>query len=810
VGTAIRTRAPSVFQDVTADPRFAPWREEAAKRGYASVLGLPLLAGAATLGALAIYASEPDAFDEEELALLRALADDLAYGIVALRTRVERARAEEALRKAHDELEQRVAERTDELTRANALLQQEVAERRRAEQELYQAKEAAEAANRSKSTFLAAMSHEIRTPMNAVLGMTELALDTDLTSEQREYLGLARQSAEALLTVINDILDFSKVEAGKLDLECAPFGLRACIGDTVAALGPRAHRKGLELACTVAAGVPDSLVGDAGRLRQVLMNLAGNGIKFTDKGEVVVSVSREVAEDAESPEGRREACSASEPSAPPVVCLRFEVRDTGIGIPADKRRLIFAPFSQVDTSLRRRYDGTGLGLAISRRLVELMGGEIAFESEAGEGSTFHFTARFELAPSPPEVPCGEVPAALRGLQVLVVDDNATSRRILTDLLSTWGMSPVGADGGQSALAALWRAAEAGRPFGLIVADAEMPDLGGLALAERLRREPGWDTPVIMMMLSSADLPSVSARCRELGVVACLTKPVRQAELRRAVLRALGIPDTGEQPADMPGRPGSLSQRPLRVLLAEDNPVNQKLAVTLLKKQGHTVVVAGAGAEVLAALQQQPFDLVLMDVQMPGMDGLETTAHIRAWEATTGAHVPVVAMTAYAMKGDRERCLAAGMDGYVAKPIRAQDLYDSINRAVGAGAVAVPNGDERPLATVQIDWASAREHVGGDEQLLRELARLFLTEHSRWLAELRQALASADAPALRDAAHRLKGALGALGAQAAFGEALRVEAVGRQGCLADAERACALLERELERLGPELAAFVQGA
>jgi PAS domain S-box-containing protein len=631
VGTAIRSRAPSVFQDVAADPRFAPWREEAVKRGYASVLGLPLLADDDVLGALAIYASEPDAFDEEEVTLLRALADDLAYGILALRTRAERARAEEALRRANDELERRVVERTAELARA---------------------KEAAEAASRVKSDFLAAMSHEVRTPLNAVLGMTELALDTDLTPEQRRYLSLAHQSGEALLAVINDVLDFSKVEAGKLELHPTAFSLRACVNDTIGALTSRARQKGIELTCRIAPDVHDALVGDVGRLRQVLFNLVGNAIKFTERGEVAVSVGKT--------EDRSQQTDGETILSSDFCLLDFSIKDTGIGIPADKHHLLFAPFSQVDGSLGRRYAGTGLGLAISRRLVGLMGGEIAFESEAGKGSTFYFTARFGLASAPAEV---------------------------------------------------------------------------------------------------RDRPA---------------------------------------PPPLP---------PLRILLGEDNPINQQLAVTLLEKQGHAVAVAGSGEEVLARLEgPDKYDVVLMDVQMPGMDGLEATARIRQREASTGGHVPVLAMTAYALTGDRERCLAAGMDDYLSKPIRPHELFAAVSRAVNRGDMPRPHGEDKSPSPGSIDWASAREHTGGDERLLRELVRLFLKEHPRWLTELRRAVTRGDPAALRAAAHSLKGALGTLGARVAFEAAARVEALGREGSLAGAQEACAVLETEIERLRPHLTAF----
>jgi signal transduction histidine kinase/DNA-binding response OmpR family regulator len=540
-----------------------------------------------------------------------------------------------ALQSANEELETRVLKRTEEMRRA---------------------KDAAEEASRVKSEFLANMSHEIRTPLNGIMGMTDLALGTEMTTEQREYLDTVKQSADSLLVVINDILDFSKIEAGKVDLEVADFNLRDCLESTLKILASRADEKRLELLCEIAPEVPEVVRGDSSRLRQIVTNLVGNAIKFTTEGEVAMKV------EVKSQVGDNRT-------------LQFTVSDTGIGIPQEKQALIFDPFSQADTSTTRKYGGTGLGLTISARLVELMGGRIRLESEVGRGTHFFFTAQVKSSEMPSAVGSSAPPEILRGVKALIVDDNSTNRRILDGMLRRWEMRPTLVEGGEAALAELSAAREAGAPYRLILTDMHMPKMDGFSMVERIRQRPELVTATIMM-LTSAGHRGDADRCRELGVAAYLLKPIRQSELREAIARVLGAREqTGAIP--LVTRYSLQDARDpttvLRILVAEDNPVNQRLVMRLLEKRGHRVTLAADGRQALEALNQGSFDLVLMDVQMPGMDGLEATAIIREKEKKTGKRQPIIALTAHAMTGDRDRCLAAGMDNYLTKPIRPQEL-----------------------------------------------------------------------------------------------------------------------------------------
>ncbi len=726
------------------------------------------------LGALATTARAIEGGELDAPVTVERRADEIGELAEALR----------CMNAAQQQSRERLVESNLAMLAANEKLQDKTAEAQRLAVE-------ADAANRAKRDFLAVMSHEIRTPMNGIIGMTELALNTALTDTQREYLDMVRSSGETLLELLNDILDFSKIEAGRLELERTDFELRDLLGDTMQALGVRAHQRGLELALQIRPDVPDALTGDPHRLRQIIVNLVGNALKFTEQGEVSVLV---------------EFLGMGSEHA----VLRFTVRDTGIGIPQEARDRLFKAFSQADSSTTRRFGGSGLGLAITSQLVELMGGAIEVASEVGKGSAFHFTAHFGRQS---EKPVEDVPE-LEQLRVLAVDDNATNRHILRELFTSWRMEVVVADSAEAALAALDRAERDGQPIALVVTDMMMPEVDGFGLVERMKENPALrETHVIM--LTSSNRPEDIVRCEQMGIGAHLAKPIKQSVLMDTIVSVLGSSPRRRTAV----RSGVVPrQRPLRILLAEDNAVNQRLAVVNLESWGHAVTVAHDGVEAVEAFSAGAFDLILMDSQMPRMSGFEATAEIRRREGERGGRVPVIAMTANVMKGYRDECLAAGMDGYVAKPMRRQELISEIAAVIPdfilPGELA-PSDSAPPIEppdarhdTSAFDPKALLESMGGNRAVLAEMVKLCLeVDAPRLLGNLRVGLEEQDFQAVEQAAHGLKGLIGEFHAPTACAAARRLEETGRTHRAEALQPQAETFLREFDRLTAALRKFV---
>jgi two-component system, sensor histidine kinase and response regulator len=660
----------------------------------------------------------------------------------------------------------------------------DVSDRKKTEAELIQARNDAIRANKLKGDFLAKMSHEIRTPLNGIMGMTQLALETNLTEEQREYLELAKNSSDALLNLINDILDLSRIEAGRLTLDPVDFNIHSLVGETVRAFAFRAHEKGVELIYTITADVPRGLNGDPFRIRQILNNLIGNAIKFTEHGEIQVGI------------GVGKGENGDDPLPDDQVQLHITVRDTGIGIPPENHEEIFQPFHQADSSLTQKYGGSGLGLSITSQLVTLMGGRITVNSAPGKGAEFHCSIRLRAQPDLSSA-VAQRSIRLENVRVLLVEDNESTRAVLQDMLLNWRMKVTAVSNGDAALREMRRASDAGDPYPLVILDASMPDIDGFTVAEQIEVQSELAGGFVML-LSSTHYTEIIRHARIAGIIAVVMKPVGQSTLLDSILTVLGAsardlefssPIMVENPLQSPRR--------LSVLLVEDNMVNQRLAVRILEKRGHSVNVAGNGMEGVMAFQKQTFDVILMDIQMPVMNGFEATALIRKLEEKSGKRIPIIAMTAHAMKGDRERCIAAGMDYYVTKPIRQVDLIEVVE-----GFARYPSGIEsgparqRPEGKVS---TIALSRLGGDLELYRQLAEIFMQTCPSFVERIGDAIHRSDFRELQIAAHTLKGAAGTLGVDDVVDAAEELETMGARGDVTEAKRVYELLKILVSRM-----------